>query len=105
MYIIEALVGVGLLAFGRKLFWLFVAGVGFAAGLALTAALFKTSPAWEVLLIAFGAGLAGALLAVFLQRIAMGVGGFIGGAQPPLTPPQREGEFGPLRAFRRRGES
>ncbi len=79
MFIIEALLGAGLLAFGRKLFWLFVAGVGFATGLALAASLFKESPAWVTFLIALGAGLVGALLAVFLERLAIGVVGFVGG--------------------------
>jgi hypothetical protein len=79
MFVIEALVGAGLLIFGRKLFWFFVAGVGFVTGLSLATSLLKASPAWLILLVALGAGLVGALLAVFLERFAIGLVGFISG--------------------------
>ncbi len=79
MFIVEALVGASLLALGRRLFWLFVAGVGFVAGLTLATRFLQNSPGWVALLVAVGAGVLGALLATFLERIAIGAVGFIGG--------------------------
>jgi hypothetical protein len=66
-----------LLTTGRKLFWLFVAGAGFVAALFLVRHYIQIEPEWLVILIAIGAGLLGALLAVFLQRLAIGVAGFL----------------------------
>jgi hypothetical protein len=78
MAILNALVGAALLFFGRKVFWLFVAGAGFVAGMSLTANTFKGS---ELASIAVGliVGLIAALLAVFMQRFAIGLAGFLVG--------------------------
>jgi hypothetical protein len=80
MFLIEALVGGGLIVFGRRLFWFLVAGIGFAVGLELVSRYLQSLPAWEALLVALGAGLVGALLAVFLEQAAIALVGFIGGA-------------------------
>ncbi|MCJ7678681.1 MAG: TMEM198/TM7SF3 family protein [Anaerolineales bacterium] len=77
--VVRLLVGGVLLVLGRKLFWLFVAAVGFAAGWAVSANLLHVQPEWLALLIALVAGVLGALLAQFVQRMAIGLAGFLAG--------------------------
>ena len=73
-------VGVALLFFGRRLFWLFVAGVGFLYGLRFAPTLVQGGSELALLLVAVFCGVIGALLAVFAQKIAVGIAGFcIGG--------------------------
>jgi len=79
MNILRILIGILVLALGRRLFWLFVGVVGFAAGATLAARYFQVEPEWLILVIALAAGLVGALLAVFLQQVAIGLAGFVGG--------------------------
>src|SRR5690348_8281226 len=74
-----------LLVFGRKLFWLFVAIVGFATGLAFAERLFSAQPEWVQLVIGIGFGIVGAILAYFFQEIAIAVGGFLAGAYIALV--------------------
>ena len=69
-----------LLAFGRRLYWLFVAGFGFLIGMRLASSLFQNAAEWIILLIALVTGVAGALLAVTLQRFGIGLAGFLAGA-------------------------
>src|ERR1041385_9171955 len=78
--IISVLVGLALLLFGRRLFWLFVAALGFAIGLQLAPYLSQNPPLWLSLLLSLGLGLLGALLAVVLQKLAIAIAGFLGGA-------------------------
>lgn len=73
------IVGVVLLIFGRRLFWLFVGAAGFIAGLVLTQELFTGQPDWLVLTVAVLAGVIGAVLSVFLQKLALAVAGFLTG--------------------------
>jgi Domain of unknown function (DUF4203) len=77
--IITALIGVALLFFGRRLFWLFVAALGFAIGLQLAPYLSQNPPIWLSLLLSLGLGLLGALLAIMLQKLAIGIAGFLAG--------------------------
>jgi len=77
---IRLLVGLCLMLFGRKLFWVFVAAIGFAAGLHFAMHFLVHQSDLTVLLIALGCGAAGALLAIFLQKVAIAVAGFAGGA-------------------------
>jgi hypothetical protein len=79
--IISVIVGAAILLFGRKLFWLFVAALGFAVGLEIAAYFMKEPPQWMTLLIALGCGVIGALLAILLQKIAIAVAGFIAGGR------------------------
>lgn len=79
--IISALIGFALLFFGRKLFWLFVAALGFAIGLQLAPYLSQNPPLWLSLLLSLGLGLLGALLAVLLQKLAIGIAGFLVGGR------------------------
>ena len=78
MAILNVLIGAALLFFGRKVFWLFVAGAGFLAGLSLANRVLR-GPEWLGVIIGLGIGLLAALLAVFLQRFAIGLAGFLVG--------------------------
>ena len=73
------LVGVGLLLFGRQLFWLFVAVMGFLVGLDWVAPLLPNSPSWLGLLIAVSIGVLGAVLVWLWQWVAVGIAGFLAG--------------------------
>lgn len=79
--IISVLIGCGLLFFGRRLFWLFVAALGFAIGLQLAPYLSQNPPLWLSLLLSIGLGLLGALLAVMLQKLAIAIAGFLVGGR------------------------
>jgi hypothetical protein len=72
--------GLIMLVFGRKLFWLFVAIVGFLVGMEFTNLLLVNQPLGVQLLGGLAAGLVGALLAIFVQRIAFVLAGFFAGA-------------------------
>ena len=78
MAILNVLVGFALLFFGRKVFWLFVAGAGFVAGMSLAASTFN-GPEWLSITIGLVIGLIAALLAVFVQHFAIGLAGFLAG--------------------------
>jgi len=78
------MVGVALLFFGRKLFWLFVAAIGFAAGMEIAQQITHTPSANFVLLIALGFGVIGAILSILLQKFAIAVAGFIAGGRLAL---------------------
>jgi hypothetical protein len=71
--------GIILLVAGRKLYWLFVGLIGFAAGLALTSLFVNMESEALQWLIAIGLGILGGLLAVGLQKVAVGAAGFIAG--------------------------
>lgn len=71
--------GVLLLLAGRRLFWLAVGGLGFLAGLLLARALFDLDPWWLELVVAAACGLVGALVAILLQRLMIGLVGFFAG--------------------------
>lgn len=77
--ILQLLLGLSVLLFGRKIFWLFVGVVGFVAGAWLAALLFQGHPGWPALLFAAACGIAGALLAVLLQRLSIALSGFLAG--------------------------
>ncbi len=79
--IISVIIGVAILLFGRKLFWLFVAALGFAVGLEIAAYFMKEPPQWMTLLVALGCGVIGAVLAILLQKIAIAIAGFIAGGR------------------------
>ena len=75
----QILAGLALLFFGRKLFWLFVGIVGFLAGMELGAEFVKGQPQGIIVLIAIGAGLLAAILAIFLQRLVVAIAGGLAG--------------------------
>jgi hypothetical protein len=82
--IVGALLGLAILLFGRRLFWLTVAIVGFAATFIFVADFFQDQPAWLTLIIALVAGIIGALLAVVLQEVAIAIAGFFTGGYASL---------------------
>src|SRR5437773_4456896 len=79
--IVGALIGAVILLFGRKLFWLCVAAVGFAAGVEVAPHLVHEHSSLMALVIALVLGLIGALRALFLQKIAIAVLGFLAGGK------------------------
>ena len=84
MNIINLVLGVVLLTTGKKLYWLFVAVVGFVIGLALATQYVHLNPAWLIYVVAVGTGVIGALLATFLQHLAIALVGFIVGGYGAL---------------------
>jgi hypothetical protein len=75
---INLVLGAALLVAGRKLFWLFVGIIGFITGMQL-AAQFWNGPDWIALLIGIVVGIIFALLAVFIEALAIGAAGFLAG--------------------------
>ena len=79
MIIAKILLGMFILIFGRQLFWLFVAAIGFAVAMTWAEIFLIGLPIWTVLIIALIFGILGALLAIFLKKIAIGFVGFMAG--------------------------
>jgi hypothetical protein len=79
------LIGLAVLLFGRKLFWLFVAVSGFVLGVVVTPLLLPGQPDWLILVVALGLGLVGAILAIVLQQVAAVIAGFIFGGYGLLS--------------------
>ena len=77
--IIGVLIGVVILFFGRKLFWLCVAAAGFALGAEIAPHLIQEPSSILRLVVALVFGVLGALLAIFLQKVAIAVLGFLAG--------------------------
>ena len=78
-------IGLAVLLFGRRLFWLFVGAAGFAVGLHVARGYFADSPEWVVVLAALVLGLIGAVLAIVFQWLAVGLGGFAAGVHGTLA--------------------
>jgi hypothetical protein len=72
-------VGLVLLVCGRRLYWLFVAGIGFLTGLALAPDLLPGRPEWLTFLAALVAAIVGAVVAIVAQRLTIGLIGFVAG--------------------------
>lgn len=72
--------GAALIALGRRLYWLFVAAVGFLIGLRGAETFLHQAPDWMHILLAVIAGLLGAGLAVVLQRFGIVLAGAVAGA-------------------------
>jgi hypothetical protein len=79
--IVGVLIGVVILFFGRRLFWLCVAAVGFAVGVEIAPLLVNEPSSLLALLIALLFGVLGAFLALFLQKVAIAVLGFLAGGK------------------------
>lgn len=79
--IVSILIGVLVLLFGRRLFWLFVAAIGFWIGFEITPSLMQHPPEWLTLVVAIVLGIIGAVLALVLQKIAIAVAGFLVGGK------------------------
>jgi len=85
MTIIPILLGVALLFLGRKLFWLFVAVVGFVVGTSLASQFLQGQSETFILIIGLLGGVIGALLAIFMQRLAVAAAGFVAGGYLMVT--------------------
>src|SRR5882724_5637985 len=79
--IVGVLIGFAILFFGRGLFWLCVAAVGFAVGVEIAPLLVNEPSSLLALVIALVFGVLGALLAIFLQKVAIAVLGFLAGGK------------------------
>jgi len=79
MSIIRILTGLILLLVGRKLYWLFIAVLGFITGFILAEALLPEISTWLLILISLIIGSLCALLAVFVNQLAVALAGFLGG--------------------------
>ena len=77
--LVRVVVGLLLLTLGKRLFWLFVAAVGFVATLGVATQFFQPQSELTLFAIAVAAGFVGALLAVFAQKLAVGIAGFLAG--------------------------
>lgn len=72
-------IGLLLLIFGRRIYWLSVGAIGFALGFYIAPRFLGVEPAWLILVIALVAGIVCALLVYYLQRLAIGFVGFLAG--------------------------
>src|SRR5215510_1999122 len=77
--LVGIVVGVAMLLFGRRLYWVFVAGIGFLTGLEFAPEILPGQPDWVILVAALVAALVGALLAVMAQAFVIGAIGFVAG--------------------------
>jgi hypothetical protein len=80
MHFLIIILGLIVLVFGQKIFWLSVAIIGFLVGMEFTGMLLVDQPTWVLLVAGLGAGLLGAVLAIFFQRVAFALAGFFAGA-------------------------
>ncbi|HEY0368033.1 MAG TPA: DUF4203 domain-containing protein [Chthoniobacterales bacterium] len=79
--IVSLLIGLVVLVAGRKLFWVCVVAVGFAAGIEVAPHLVHEPSAALQLTIALVLGFVGALIALFLQKLAIAIVGFAAGGR------------------------
>jgi hypothetical protein len=84
LFIINLILGIGLLFSGRRLFWLFVAAAGFFAGVEITAR-FWHGPEWLSIVVGVAVGILFAALAMALKTIAISVAGFFLGGSALLS--------------------
>jgi hypothetical protein len=76
--ILNVVIGSGLLLWGRRLFWLFVGAIGFMVGTEIARRITFRSEIGLVFAV-LGVGLLFALGAIFLESVAIGLAGFLGG--------------------------
>jgi hypothetical protein len=76
--ILYLVLGAILLVAGRKLFWLLVGGIGFVVGATLATRFFQGNEL-TVILAGLVLGIIFAVLAIFLESVAIGIAGFVGG--------------------------
>ena len=78
--ILPILVSLALLFGGRKLFWFAIGVLGFYLGMKIAPMFIDTTQAWTMILISLGVGALSALVAILLQKIAVGIAGFLLGS-------------------------
>jgi len=84
-HMLQLAIGVLLLLFGRKLFWLFVGVVGFLSGVQIASQLFSADSRIEVLAVALALGVLGAILAIFVQHLVVILAGFLAGGHLAIS--------------------
>lgn len=79
MDVIRILIGGSLVLVGRKLYWLFIAVLGFILGFTLSGLFFPDLSELLMIFVGLLAGALGALSAIFLNQLAITLAGFLGG--------------------------
>ena len=79
MGIVNIFLGLVLLTSGRRIFWLFVGCVGFVTGFTYARELFAVQSELVILAIGIISGIVAALIAIFIQKVAVALAGFLGG--------------------------
>ena len=82
---LNVIIGMLLLFIGRRLFWLFVACVGFASGYHYAQQMWGIHSPVLVLILSIAVGALGATIAIFFQKAAIVVAGFAAGGYIVLT--------------------
>ena len=82
---LNVIIGMFLLFIGRRLFWLFVACVGFASGYHYAQQIWTIDSSILVLILSIAVGAAGAILAIIFQKAAIVIAGFAAGGYIVLT--------------------
>ncbi len=77
-------VGVVVLLFGRRLFWLLVTAVGLLAGFAFAQHFFAQAQAWVALAVGVAAGLVAIAVVRFVQKLAVALAAFLVGGYAAL---------------------
>lgn len=85
MAIVNLVVGFALLTMGRRLFWFFVAAIGFWLGFSVGVQLLPAQSETIAIVLGLISGLAGMLLARFVQRLAITFSGFAAGGYLLVT--------------------
>src|SRR5512135_1667949 len=79
MDIFRLVLGIAMLTMGRRLYWLFLGGIGFVFGYDIANQIIHGQPQTVIFVIALCTGAAGAILAVMFQKFAVLLGGFLAG--------------------------
>ena len=79
MDIFRLILGTAMLTMGHRLYWLFLGGIGFVFGYDIAKQIIHGQPQNVIFVVALCAGVAGAMLAIFFQKVAVLVGGFVAG--------------------------
>ena len=79
MLILTILIGFVVLVMGRQIFWVFIAGIGFALGVIYGEQFYAGQPDWMIFAFSSLIAILGAVLAYTLQRLAGAIAGFVSG--------------------------
>lgn len=79
MVLVTLLIGLALLFFGRKLFWLAGAAAGFLVATGIAHGFFHAESGTGLFVLAVAVGLVAGLIAFFMQKVAVWIVGFLAG--------------------------
>jgi hypothetical protein len=82
---VTLVLGIGMLLLGRKLFWFFVGAIGFLAGLHFAPQFVSGLTDQNLLIVGAVCGIIGVVLALFVQKVAIGAAGFLAGGYLAMT--------------------